>query len=263
MLGKLLKYDFKSTFFYYLLVYAAVLGTSVLARLSVSAADFDSPFQNNVLMGMTTVGAIVLYTGACAASMVLVLFFIAMRFYKNLLGNEGYLSFTLPVTENAHLLSKVLSGVLYLLLTYAVLLLSGFIISAGTGLWGSPFGNVLERFIRNSRLHHPAVGILYLLKSAALLFQTVLIVYFSICVGQLAARHRVLGAIGIYLGVNLVLGMVTVLGSAVFLRLLEGETGTTLYYGVTYLAEFLFRILVCIGCYAGSYCLLKYRLNLE
>ena len=39
-------------------------------------------------------------------------------------------------------------------------------------------------------------------------------------------------------------------------------TGVTGQDG-SYLAEFLFRILVCIGCYAGSYCLLKYRLNLE
>ena len=263
MLGKLFKYDLKAVIAYYLMIWGAVLGTAALLRISVSLSDFSSPFQDQMLIGMGTVGSMLLYGAACCACVILALFLTAMRFYKNLMGNEGYLSFTLPVTVNAHLVSKLLSAVFYLVLTYGVLLLSGVIISAGTGLWDSPFGSVLEWIVETVIFYNPLVTLLYVLKTAAFLLETVLVIYFSVCVGQLASKHRVLGAIGIYLAVNAAVGIFTILGSAVLVRLLSGREGTALYYGVTYGTELLFYLLLCVGCYAGSYGLLRRRLNLE
>lgn len=44
---------------------------------------------------------------------IFVLVFIIDRFYKGLLGNEGYLMFTLPVTSTAHIASKALTSMIF------------------------------------------------------------------------------------------------------------------------------------------------------
>ncbi len=52
-----------------------------------------------------------LYMGVMMAAFVVTAVILIQRFYKNLLGSEGYLMFTLPVTVTQHLLSKTIIAV--------------------------------------------------------------------------------------------------------------------------------------------------------
>ncbi|MCD2492704.1 hypothetical protein LQE92_08690 [Lacrimispora sp. NSJ-141] len=264
MLGKLLKYDYRSNLYYFLLMYAVFIGITFLARVSISMVDIDYPaFDNDVLSMMTVMGSVVMYFIGCGALMVLTYLMIAMRFYKNLMGNEGYLSFTLPVSYHSHLISKIISGVTLLIVSFVILALSGVILTAGTDMWGYPMVSFAERLFEAVKLYNPFIAILYVLNGLVSVIQMVLVIYFSICVGQLVSKHRVLAAIGIYIGTNIVLGMISALGSTIFISLLDGSYGSTLYFTVTNLASILFKTAVAAGGYIGSYCILKHRLNLE
>lgn len=265
MLGKLLKYDYKANIFYLLLIYAVLMGISVMARISfsASAAKYFAFVDDHVLSIMAVAGSAGLYVLACGAVMVLTFLLIAMRFYKNLMGQEGYLSFTLPVKEGSHLASKMISGVSLLLLSYLALFVSAVILTFGVDFWDGSLDIFFWSVLDALRMDHPLIAVLYLVEGFVTIVQIVAVIYVSICIGQLAGKHRILGAIGIYLAVNMVLGIVTVLGSEIFVRLLEGLEGTGLYFGVTSLATIVFRGFVAAGSLAGSLFLMKKKLNLE
>ena len=57
-----------------------------------------------------------LYMGVMMAAFVVTAVILIQRFYKNLLGSEGYLMFTLPVTVTQHLLSKTIIAVVMIAL---------------------------------------------------------------------------------------------------------------------------------------------------
>ena len=264
MLGKLLKYDFRSNLLNFLLMYAVFLGITVLARISITMVDFEySVFQNDVLSAMTVVGSIVLYFLGCGAVIILTYILVTMRFYNNLMGKEGYLSFTLPVTAGAHLASKMISGVVFIMASYCVLGISGVILTDGTGVWSGPVLSFYELFLDAVKLNNPVIFVLYIIKGLTGLAAGTAVIYLSVCIGQLAARHRVLAAIGVYIGINLVLGIITTLGSTIFLNLFEDFSSSVLYYGIRNTVSVLYQCAVTAGSLAGSLCLIKYRLNLE
>ncbi len=264
MLGKLLKHDYRSSVFYFLLIYGVLLGIAVVARISLAMVDLDyAAFHDDVLSVMTAVGAVALYLISCGAAMVLTFLLIAMRFYKNLMGNEGYLSFTLPVTTGNHLASKLISGITWLVAGYVMIALSGLIMTAGTGLWSPSFFNFVKKVLDALEFYNPLIAVLYILEGIAGVLQSVLLIYFSICVGQLAGKHRVLAAFGIFIACILLLGIISALGSAIFANLLEDSSGTALYYGITKTAGLFYRLLVSVGCFVGAYYIMKEKLNLE
>ncbi len=265
MLRKLLKYDYKANMFYFLLMYGVLMGIAVLARVSIAMADaryFDFDDQH-VLSIMTVAGSSVLYLLACGAVMVLTFLLVAMRFYKNLMGPEGYLSFTLPVSEGAHLASKMISGVTFVFLSSLVIFASASVVTAGVGLWDELAVSFLWSVFRALRMDQLLITLLYLLEGIVTVVEAVAVIYVSICIGQLAVKHRVLGAIGIFLAIYLVIGIITTLGSVIFIKLLEGQEGTVVYYGMTSAVTILFRSLVAAGSLAGSLLLMKWKLNLE
>ena len=95
MLGKLLKHDYRSMVFYFLLMYAVLIGIAVLARISIGLTGTDiSAFGNDVFAGMTTVGSVVMYILGCGAVIVLTFIIVALRFYNNLMGRKDI--FLLP-----------------------------------------------------------------------------------------------------------------------------------------------------------------------
>ena len=113
------------------------------------------------------------------------------------------------------------------------------------------------------KLDNPVILILYVLNGLTALIEMVAIIYFSICVGQQASKYRILAAIGVYIGVHLVLGIITTLGSTILVNLFRNSTGTLLFYGVTNTVSIVYQCLVAAVCMAGAVGLMKNRLNLE
>ena len=109
MLGKLLKYELKSTsrimgvLYLALLVVAAVVG--FVARGTIWEAT-----QGNAI---AVVISGLIYTLLVMALLIITIVMVLQRFYKNLLKEEGYLMHTLPVTPRQLILAKLLVAALW------------------------------------------------------------------------------------------------------------------------------------------------------
>ena len=109
MLKKLLKYEFKATARTYGGMYLALLAASVLFGGSVRRWNSTNSDAYSTLVGLLSL----VYTAVIIGTVVVTIMTIVQRFYRNLLGREGYLMHTLPVTETQLVTSKLISSAVW------------------------------------------------------------------------------------------------------------------------------------------------------
>ena len=95
MLGKLLKYDFRSVSRESMLLWPACLVIALVMRFTIFSR-LDN-VTNDLLANITNVLTVFTYVAVLVAMFIITLLFIIQRFYKGILGSEGYLMNTLPV----------------------------------------------------------------------------------------------------------------------------------------------------------------------
>ena len=109
MLKKLLKYEFRATARTYGGMYLALLAASVLFGGSVWRWNSTNSDAYSTLVGLLSL----VYTAVIIGTVVVTIMTIVQRFYRNLLGREGYLMHTLPVTETQLVTSKLISSTVW------------------------------------------------------------------------------------------------------------------------------------------------------
>ena len=190
MLGKLLKYDLKANWIYFLIMYGIVIGYSVLFALFLRMSG------NDIRVQLTMVTVVAAYVFLLMAVSIMTTVLIVVRFYKNMFGAEGYLTHTLPVSPAMHLSSKVLSAVIWNVLTFGVCALSVCLVTMGqmedikSVLWW-----VLEQIYEQ---YDGRMFVLYGISAVLSMITGIFVLYLVMCLGQLANRHRVLCSIGFY-----------------------------------------------------------------
>ena len=221
MLGKLLKYDIKANWIYFLIMYGGVIGYSVLFRLLLEMNQKDTRVQ------FALFSAVMGYVLVVAAFSILTLILIVVRFYKNMFGPEGYLTNTLPVSPAAHLASKMISGFLWYVLCFGVGALSVFIVTMGefedikSLTW-----NILQITVFREGY---AIFWLYVVETFVGALSGIGVMYFVLCLGQLANRHRILCSIGYYIAFVVINWMLQFILSMFLVLIFRGETGGYTY----------------------------------
>ncbi len=112
MLKKLLKYEFKSQAKLLLPMILGILGSGILAALFLTLNNrltYNNTAIAKVMQSTTTILSVLLIVAIFAATLV-VLFLLIQRYYKNFFTDEGYLTFTLPVTTGQNILSKMIAA---------------------------------------------------------------------------------------------------------------------------------------------------------
>lgn len=112
MLKQLMKYEFKATKRLYFGLYLALALLSVVLGVTFRqehALAHSTSFQNLQVILM------IVYVSVILAIAVLCFVNTVQRFCRNLLGREGYLMHTLPVTETQLILSKLLTSMVWVL----------------------------------------------------------------------------------------------------------------------------------------------------
>ena len=202
MLGTLMKYELKSVGRIMLPIYGAFIVISILFGISLfvwdGSGNTDS-FAGDVAISITGV----IYTLLAVAIFVVTIILIILRFYKNLLGNEGYLCFTLPVSTNAHIANKMLSAVIWTLCGAAIAVISAVILLLFFVSPGEIFAEI-DRVFDEIALYFSGGQIaLYTVEAfvcAALACGLIAAkIYASIAAGQIWSNHRVLGAVAAYI----------------------------------------------------------------
>lgn len=127
MLGKLLKYEWKSTGRVLPLIYLAVLVLALCVGLSLRGSMYTEEGLRNILF-------ISVYIILIVAMIVVTVVVIVERFYRSMISQEGYLMHTLPVKSWEHIISKACMAVIWGAIAVAIVIASFFIIGAASGL---------------------------------------------------------------------------------------------------------------------------------
>lgn len=135
MLSKLLKQEFRATGRIMLPVFGALLILSVLANFSIRL--LDSSAGNNTVLRILAVLVLVFFGAAIFGALIVTLWLMVTRFYRNLLKDEGYLMHTLPVSVHGLVWSKLIVSLVWFLATGLLIMLIVFLtalIQSGTNI---------------------------------------------------------------------------------------------------------------------------------
>lgn len=195
MLGKLIKYDLKYGMRIFIIIHAILVCSCILGRfVFMDKINFNAE-ANAIISSMILFTSlfILLFTSVSFGLMALV----AIRFYRNLFTEEGYLSWTLPATATQHLWAKIISGYIWHILSILLMAVSLFILVTGD--------NVTEAYSKVAHEVTDSIGMplshlaaYWLIFSILCSIGGIILIYLCIAIGQLFPGHRILCAIVTY-----------------------------------------------------------------
>ncbi len=216
MLKKLVKYDMKFIGRIVPMVYLAALAVSLLLSVLIYVSSLNSSL---VVLPILMAVPFFLVVGAISVSGFVM---IAIRIYKNLYSDEGYLTFTLPVTVNQQIFSKVISGAIWEVLGLLMGLVCIAIPIATLYFTFTPGFQELyalfdyliytfkTMFIDEAvSAQMIALAVIFVLFALLSLFATPVTLLFAFTVGQSSKTHRVLTSMLMYFGINIALSTVS------------------------------------------------------
>lgn len=198
MLGKLLKYEIKATARIFLPLFGLIIVLAVVNKIFMPLNHENFQIPQAISMSV--------YCVLVAAMFVMTLVVTIQRFYKNLLGDEGYLSFTLPVRTHSHIDSKMIVALLWSVLSVVVMALSIFIMVIDREGLTQVHEFFTDVALLYSRYGMPAVlltieGIVLVLVS---ILSGVVEIYAAITIGNLVPKHKLLAGFGSYIGFGVI-----------------------------------------------------------
>lgn len=216
MFAKLLKHEWRATrgvvglLCVIILMSGGMLGGVCYYLTKIE--DRGDPFIVNVLCVLLFMAGMIAIAVCCAGS----LFYVIWRFYKRCFTDEGYLTFTLPVTNHQILLSSITNCIFSELLT---LLAVGAAVGIAGGMfllaiaqsqeiiwadlwvrWAEVWQQLVDSFRKNMDLF-TLLGFSGIVGA----FSELILLMLAVTVGALIAKkHKILAAVGVYYGISLI-----------------------------------------------------------
>lgn len=230
MLGKLLKYDFRSMWKQFAFIWPAALALALVNRFTLTLAG-NGQFSD-IIAGV----AGLVYAAILIAMCVIAVIFVIQRFYKGLLGDEGYLMNTLPVKPWQLITSKLVCATAATVVSIAVALLSIFLLAPLSAVdFADAFQEAIQVFSELIARYHANVPLLiveFVLLCLVGFFASYLQLYLAMAIGHLFGRNRIAMSVIAYVGINAVISVVTsVLGITFFYQF--DEALAQLFHGMS------------------------------
>ena len=186
MLGKLMKYEFRATAIYFLPIYVVLVLVSGLRYVvSLISQKFSNGFSAFSGFSLSAI-YLLLALGLAITTFIVII----IRFYKNLLGTEGYLMFTLPVSVEQNILAKLIPSVVWF---FGSCVLGMLTIAPAMGLRFNDNPFTMFTGIRLGDVPEILLAVLMVIGSIA---GTFLFYYLCMCIGQMFNSHRFLISAG-------------------------------------------------------------------
>ena len=281
MLRKLIKYDKKALRKISVSMFLIALIAGVLSGACTRYADKVSEYLV-IEMLFSLINIISLF--ALAASMLVVIVFVALRFYRNFYTDEGYLTFTLPVRRTQLMFSKAYVG-LGAILKQLIAILGGVAIILAF-VWDkatdetamTSLAEIIVVAIRQLWRSDPKMFVIYAVEGffgiiAYLLFDLMLVYLCISLASVIVKKARIAVAIAIFYfansfvigGIELAVILLSVAASEGFYILIDGlpmpEQNALLVLFI--LALIIFLLIEAFICYMINLAITERKLNLE
>lgn len=198
MLRKLVKYELKATLRLLIPLYLILLIISIINRIVFSMNGYDGQFNIIGQFFMVT------YITSIFGVTITTLIYMVVRFYRNLLTDEGYLMFTLPAKTHELITSKLLVTLLWTIISIAAVLVSTFIVFATPDSINFTLEGIrggIGAFNREVGGSWVLVLVEFILTILLGIVAKILMVYASIAIGQLFSKHKIIGSFVAYIAI--------------------------------------------------------------
>lgn len=278
MFSKLLKHEWKANAGLLGILSACALGAGLLGAFALRGIIYMSgqlENENAAALGISGLSsALVFIVVALAAYAFAVQFITLFRFYKNKFTDEGYLTFTLPVSAGQIFLSSFLNILAWLVISGLVVIAAvSMILFIGAAEPLKEYvqeiqfamGN-LSGWVEEEMLGEPGYRAYCVLASISTVIApvySVLLLMTSITIGSvLAKKHKILATIGMYYCINFGVSIVESTLAVVPTIILGMNEEIYVFYASTSAITLLLQIGLGIGGYFLSTHLMKRKLNL-
>lgn len=287
MFAKLLKYEWKANAGLLMILSACALGVGALgAGILRGIVYLSENMLNDEMAAIATsslTSMMMFVVMALVAYALAVQFINLWRFYKNKFTDEGYLTFTLPVTSHQIFLSSFLNILAWLAISVFVLICAAaMMIFIGLGepiegmyeALGDIFINVDEGidYVGQSMQGFGAFIGLSILEIFVAPVYAIVLLMTSITLGcVLAKKHKILATIGMYYVINMVVNIISSIISIVpTISLVFDSVNNTdaavdryfIYMALTVGLTLALQVGLAVGGYFWSTHLMKHKLNL-
>lgn len=272
MLGKLLKYELKSTSRLFGVIYLVILVLSLV--IGISGRSFfqeilvvNSYGDNYVAAkGISFVIMLIVYFIFVFALAVITFVVILERFYKNLLRGEGYLMHTLPVPTWMLVASKTISAFIWNILGGAVVILSLIIIASSGGVWKTLMAGLANVLSSEFVVEWDIMCSIWIVAFLVGSIRLILTFYVSMAIGGATKRHKKLLSVLVFICIVVLIQIVTMMlgvGTAenVFLHGYESTAGN--FINMYMIKNIILEIVLSAVFFILTTFFLQKKLNLE
>ena len=202
MLGKLIKYECKAMGRIMIPLYLVMIFVAGIFAFNIKHGMSDNA---QTLLQRFAIITSFLFFAAVMAVFIVMFILIVQRFYKNLLGTEGYLMFTLPTNTLQQILSKALTAMLWITVGIGAGIAAGFLIVF--------ILSDVPEFLREiesawKMLVGNKINVVNIVLAVVLIFLGILEslckIYASIAIGHQFNSHRLLMSIVAYIAIGIV-----------------------------------------------------------
>ncbi len=222
MLGKLIKHDFKSTSKVMVPISIAFVAITLLGVLFLGT----NLMQQEELLPLTITLLIAYILMLITLTMISQIYLI-VHFYRNMFSSQGYLTFTLPASPQKIFHSKMLVGCTWLLFISVLTVVSALIlIGAASGF--ENISSIIHEIFSMQLFTNGNLGtdfsasftevigynssqllLLFSILTLISIYYNIAVGYGSVTIGQLYAKHKVVGAVLVYAGTYLLMQILT------------------------------------------------------
>lgn len=287
MLGKLIKYEWKSTYKVGLILLFATGMATLMGFLTFQApmwrnlggrstySSFDA--MGGAMLDIVSMFSFMLYLMLLMGAIYAAFIYFVVHFYKSMYTDQGYLLHTLPVGKNEILVSKILVSSIWLYLVYIATTVSIiiFVVSMVSSISGESFSSVVGAIpdffgeinywfsdITDIVVWYCVIALVTLILGVP---SAIIVFYGAVSFGQLFSKHRVLMAIVGYVAVMVIRGIVGAVLQVVFTFgtavIDDGEFMGTMYASL--FSTLVLNLLLAVGGYLLSYYVTAKKLNME
>ena len=209
MLGKLMKHEFCATARIMLPVMGAMVALALLANLSIRGLAGN--LSDIPVLRILFVLIIIFFSVAVVATIVMSLVIMVSRFYRNLLKDEGYLMFTLPVSVHELIWSKLIVSLVWFLATALLIFLVMSLMALNLShtnlemiLEQLPSWSEINRWLDETGIRGQLVTLLIQVVLGTLIgiFAVCLHFYGAMALGHMFSKDKVLLSIVFFVGIS-------------------------------------------------------------
>lgn len=271
MLGKLIKHEFKATWKVMAIICAVLIGTGIVGGFTLRSFVVQDDMTDIQALFLTFISMFFIILLASMA--LLSTAYLVVHYYRSLYTSQGYLSFTLPASITQVVSSRMIVACIWTIASSLCFVICLVLVTVlGSAHYLPYITEGIDEIITDIK---DSVGITmfytYLIQYFLILIlgiiSRIMMLFFSISIGQLWEKHKILGAVIAYFTTTFVLSIISTFMSIGYYGSLAAIDS---YYSSvdSFLSPYLLRCLIysivlIVLFYVGSIAISNKKLNLD